>query len=190
MLTHLPNLLTLFRIAVIPAIVGAFFLASPYGNWVPFALFAAAGVTDYLDGYLARSMNLSSALGRFLDPVADKLLISACILMLVASNRIAGVAVVAAVIILCREMLVSGLREFLAELRVSLPVSKLAKWKTTVQILALGFLMVGEASPTLIPSVMIGLWCLWLSAALTLITGYDYLRAGLRHMIDHPPPSA
>ena len=102
--------------------------------------------------------------------------------MMVAMHHITGLAVVAAVIIMCREILVSGLREFLAEIRVGLPVSKLAKWKTTVQMLALGFLMVGKASPEAIPSETIGLWCLWLAAGLTLVTGYDYLRAGLKHM--------
>ena len=182
MITNLPNLLTLFRIVVIPLMVGAFFLDFPVSNWTAFGLFAAASVTDYFDGWLARAWNQVSPLGRFLDPVADKLLVAAAILMMVAMNHITGVAVVAAVIILCREILVSGLREFLAEIRVGLPVSKLAKWKTTVQMLALGFLMVGKASPEAIPSETIGLWCLWLAAGLTLVTGYHYLRAGLKHM--------
>ncbi|MFZ2868607.1 CDP-diacylglycerol--glycerol-3-phosphate 3-phosphatidyltransferase [Zavarzinia sp.] len=182
MITNLPNLLTLFRIVVIPLMVAAFFLDFPIANWVSLTLYTAACVTDYFDGWLARAWNQVSPLGRFLDPIADKLLIAAALLMLVAKGHIVGPAVVAAVVIMCREVLVSGLREFLAELRVSVPVSKLAKWKTTVQMLALGFLMVGRASPDAIPSEDIGLWCLWIAAALTLVTGYDYLRAGLKHI--------
>lgn len=182
MIFSLPNLLTLFRIVVIPLMVGAFFLDFPVSNWLAFGLFAAASITDYFDGWLARAWNQTSPLGRFLDPVADKLLVAAAIVMMVAMKHITGLAVIAAVIIMCREILVSGLREFLAEIRVGLPVSKLAKWKTTVQMLALGFLLVGRASPAAIPSETIGLWCLWLAAGLTLITGYDYLRAGLKHM--------
>ena len=182
MITNLPNLLTLFRIVVIPLMVAAFFLDFPVANWVSFTLYTAACITDYFDGWLARAWNQVSPLGRFLDPIADKLLIAAALLMLVAKGPIVGHAVVAAVVIMCREVLVSGLREFLAELRVSVPVSKLAKWKTTVQMLALGFLMVGRASPATIPAEDIGLWCLWLAAALTLVTGYDYLRAGLKHI--------
>ncbi len=189
MITNLPNLLTLFRIVVIPLLVAAFFLDFPVANWVTFGLFAAASITDYFDGYLARAWNQVSPLGRFLDPVADKLLVSSAILMLVAMEQINGLAVIAAVIILCREILVSGLREFLAELRVSLPTSKLAKWKTTVQMFALGFLMVGPASPSAIPSAEIGFYALWLAALLTIITGYDYLRVGLKHM-SGPSPSA
>ena len=182
MLTSLPNILTLSRIVLIPLMIGAFYLGSPLGNWVAFAIYTAACVTDYFDGWLARSWNQQSALGRFLDPVADKLLVASAILMLVAFRRIDHLNVLAAVVILCREMLVSGLREFLAEVRVSVPVSRLAKWKTTVQMLALGFLLVGEASPEAIPSTDIGTVGLWLAAGLTLVTGIDYLRAGLRHM--------
>ena len=182
MITNLPNLLTLFRIFVIPLMVAAFFLDFPVGNWIAFGLFAAASITDYFDGWLARAWNQVSPLGRFLDPVADKLLVASAILMLVAMRQIEGFAVIAAVVIMCREMLVSGLREFLAEIRVGVPVSKLAKWKTTVQMLALGFLMVGKASPPAIPCETIGLYGLWLAAGLTIVTGYDYLRAGLKHM--------
>lgn len=182
MINNLPNLLTLFRIVVIPLMVGAFYLDFPVANWLSFGLYAAACVTDYFDGWLARAWNQVSPLGRFLDPIADKLLIASALLMLVAQEHITGFAVIAAVVIMCREMLVSGLREFLAELRVGVPVSKLAKWKTTVQMLALGFLMVGKASPAAIPSEDIGLWGLWIAAVLTVITGFDYLRAGLKHM--------
>ncbi|WP_339860970.1 CDP-diacylglycerol--glycerol-3-phosphate 3-phosphatidyltransferase [Paremcibacter congregatus] len=178
------NLLTFSRILMIPLIVGSFYLDGTKSNWIGFAIFTIAGVTDFFDGYLARKYEMSSALGKFMDPIADKLLIAAALLMMVAFKRIEGLAVIAAVIILCREFAVSGLREFLADLKVSVPVSYLAKWKTTLQMLALGFLLVGEASPDIIPSVMIGNICLWVAALITLYTGYDYLRTGLRHMVE------
>lgn len=183
MISSLPNLLTLSRIFVIPALIGTFFFVEgAAGNWLSLGLFAAAGITDFLDGYLARQWGIQTRLGRFLDPVADKLLVVAVILLLIAFDRIAGWTVLAAIVIVCREILVSGLREFLAEIRVGMPVSSLAKWKTTVQILALGFLLAGEAGDALLPSTTIGTWGLWIAAALTLYTGYDYLRAGLDHM--------
>lgn len=183
MLTSLPNLLTLSRIVVIPALVAAFYLPGHLANWVTFALFVAAGITDYFDGALARRQGLTSAFGRFLDPVADKLLVAATILMLVAVDRLHDWHILPALVILCREIFVSGLREFLAELRVGMPVTKLAKWKTTAQILALSVLLVGDALGPSLYLVEIGLGLLWLAAMLTLITGYDYLRAGLKHMI-------
>ncbi|HZD24894.1 MAG TPA: CDP-diacylglycerol--glycerol-3-phosphate 3-phosphatidyltransferase, partial [Alphaproteobacteria bacterium] len=182
MITSLPNLLTLSRILAVPALIGAFYLSSPLSNWLGLAIFAAAGVTDWLDGHLARSRNEVSGLGRFLDPIADKLLVAATLLMLVYADRITGLTILPAVVILCREILVSGLREFLAEVQVLVPVSKLAKWKTTVQMVALGFLIVGDAGWHVIPVLEIGDAGLWLAAILTLYTGYDYLRVGLRHM--------
>ncbi|HIF09385.1 MAG TPA: CDP-diacylglycerol--glycerol-3-phosphate 3-phosphatidyltransferase, partial [Sneathiellales bacterium] len=130
MITTLPNLLTLSRILVIPLFTGAFYLASPLDQWVTFGIFVAAGITDFFDGYLARNLNQVSILGRFLDPIADKLLVAAAILMLVAFNRIESWTVLPAMVILCREILVSGLREFLAQVKISVPVSRLAKWKT------------------------------------------------------------
>jgi cardiolipin synthase (CMP-forming) len=184
MIINLPNLLTLSRIVLIPAFVAAFYLSSPLSNWVSFGIFAVAGVTDFFDGYLARNLNQVSKFGRFLDPIADKLLVAAAILMLVAVDRIAGWTVLAALVILCREILVSGLREFLAEAKVSVPVSQLAKWKTGVQIVALGFLLVGNAANTLLPAGTIGVIGLWIAAILTLYTGYDYMRVGLRHMAE------
>lgn len=162
--------------------VGSFYLKGDLSNWLSFAIFSIAGITDFLDGYVARKFNQTSMLGAFMDPIADKLLIAAAIMMMVAFGRIEGYSVIAALVILCREFVVSGLREFLADLKVSLPVTMLAKWKTFFQILALGFLLVGDASPDLIPSVLIGDICLWLAATLTLYTGYDYLKAGLKHM--------
>ncbi|MCK5424411.1 MAG: CDP-diacylglycerol--glycerol-3-phosphate 3-phosphatidyltransferase [Emcibacter sp.] len=178
------NLLTFSRILMIPLIVGSFYLEGDKSNWIGFAIFSIAGITDFFDGYIARKYNMMSALGKFMDPIADKLLIAAALLMMVAFHRIDGLAVIAAVVILCREFVVSGLREFLAELKVSVPVSLLAKWKTTLQIVALGFLLIGDASPDVIDAVLIGTVCLWVAALLTLYTGYDYLKAGLRHMME------
>jgi cardiolipin synthase len=154
-------------------------------RWVALAVFIAAGVTDILDGYFARSWGQQSTLGRMLDPIADKLLVSSCLLMLAAEETIKGWTLLAAVVILCREILVSGLREFLAELRVSLPVTRLAKWKTTVQLVAIGFLIAGDAGDDILPGVtVIGLILLWISALVTLYTGWDYLRAGLHHAME------
>jgi cardiolipin synthase len=188
MLTTLPNLLTLSRILVIPALVGAFYLDRPLSNWVTAALFTAAGLTDFLDGYLARSWQQVTNLGRFLDPVADKVMVAVAIFMMLAFGPIAGWLVLPALVILCREIVVSGLREFLGEIHVSVPVSKLAKWKTTLQMVALGLLLWGEAGQPYVPTILIGTWALWIAAVLTLITGYDYLRTGLHHMTGQPGP--
>lgn len=182
MYTSLPNMLTMSRIMLIPLMVAAFFLDAPTGNWVAFTIFTMAGLTDYFDGELARKRGETSGFGRFLDPVADKLLIAATLMMLVFVGRIDNYTLLPALVILCREIMVSGLREFLAELRVGMPVSRLAKWKTTFQITALGFLVVGNAAPDFIPAMAIGTAALWLAALLTLYTGYDYLRLGLKHM--------
>jgi len=178
------NLLTMARIAVIPPIILFLAMGGEVWLWTAFALYALACVTDYFDGYLARAMNQVSALGRFLDPIADKLLVAAIILMLTASGGLAGWNVLAGLIILLREITVSGLREFLAEIRVGVPVSQLAKWKTTIQMLCLGFLIVGDAGPAFLPTAQIGTVLLWAAAALTLVTGFDYLRAGLKHLVE------
>lgn len=182
MKTNLPNLLTLFRIAVIPAMVAALYLETAPGNLVACGLFAIAGVTDFLDGYIARATRQQSAFGRFLDPVADKLLVAAALLMLVAFGHVRDLAILPALVILCREITVSGLREYLAQLKVSLPVSQLAKWKTTLQMVAIAILMLGDAGAAGVPVRAVGEAGLWLAAILTIVTGYDYLRAGLRHM--------
>lgn len=182
MVTSLPNLLTLSRILVIPLVVGTFYLEGEIARWVACGLFVAAAVTDWFDGYLARSRNQTSAFGRFLDPINDKLLVAAVLLMLAAFGRMSALTVLPAVVILLREILVSGLREFLAELHVGMPVSRLAKWKTAIQMVALPILLVGEAGPAVLPVREIGEVCLWIAALLTLITGWDYLQAGLRHM--------
>ena len=189
MIATIPMILTLSRIAVIPLLVGLFWLPQDYWRYVACALYTAAAITDYVDGYLARAWKQQSKLGRIFDPIADKLLVAATILLLVAFQRIAGWDVLAALVILCREVLVSGLREFLAELRVGLPVSRLAKWKTGMQMTALGFLIVADAAPTaFLPVTLIGEVLLWIAAVLTLITGYDYLAEGLRHVDDGPVP--
>ena len=182
MITSLPNLLTLSRILVIPVFVAIFYIEGDISNWLACIVFSLAGLTDYLDGYFARSRSEHSLLGRFLDPVADKLIVAAAILMSVAFDRIWGLSILPALVILCREILVSGLREYLALLSVSLPVSRLAKWKTTIQMVAIGFLIVGDAGPDWLHVVLVGDIGLWTAALLTLVTGYDYLRAGLRHM--------
>jgi len=179
----LPNILTYGRIAAVPALVASFFLSGDFANWLALAIFTAAGITDFFDGYLARIWSQQSALGRMLDPIADKLLVGAALLMLVSNHIIAGWSLWAALIILSREMLVSGLREYLAEVEVSVPVTQIAKWKTTVQMIAIGFLLSGPAGEKLIPGVIdFGHFCLWVAAALTLYTGYDYLRAGIAHV--------
>jgi cardiolipin synthase len=186
MLLSLPNLLTYSRIFAIPVVVGFMFIETHLGNWVAFWVYTYACVTDFFDGYLARRWGEVSSLGKFLDPIADKLLVAAVLGLAMAVGTVSGAAVFAAVLILCREILVSGLREFLAEVRVGVPVTVLAKWKTTIQMLALGFLIVGPAGPMFGPlsTTDIGVYGLWGAAALTLVTGYDYLRAGLRHMAE------
>ena len=188
-LTSLPNLLTLSRILAIPVVVASFYVSGDYARWFACALFSAAAVTDWLDGHMARRWAQQSEFGRFLDPIADKLLVSATLFMLVAKGRFSTEwAVLPALVILCREILVSGLREYLAELRVGLPVSKLAKWKTGIQMVAIGIVIVGKAGPAFLPVVAVGETLLWAAALLTLVTGYDYLRAGLAHMTRAAPP--
>ncbi|WP_232628435.1 CDP-diacylglycerol--glycerol-3-phosphate 3-phosphatidyltransferase [Methylobacterium sp. Leaf118] len=184
----LANCLTYGRLVAVPVVVGLLFWPDEFtARWVAFGLFVVAAITDYLDGYIARTYAQSSALGRMLDPIADKLLVAACLLMLAADRTIEGPSLWAALVILCREVLVSGLREYLAELKVGLPVSRIAKWKTTVQLLALGVLVAGPAAEELLPgSMTVGIVLLWLAAALTLYTGWDYMRAGIRHAIDDP----
>ncbi len=184
------NILTLSRIVAIPLVVACFWLERGWAQWLSMILFVAAGVTDWFDGYFARRYHQISRLGRFLDPIADKLLVAAALVMLVAGNNapLRGVHVLAALIILAREILVSGLREFLAELRVGLPVSALAKWKTAVQMAAIALLLVGDAAAPFITTL--GLWFIWIAAGLTLVTGYDYLRTGLRHMAEDAPPGS
>lgn len=189
---NIPNLLTYGRIVAVPLIVLCFFIegrlrSSDVARWSALAIFIAASLTDYLDGYLARIWKQTSNIGRMLDPIADKLLVATCLLLLAADTdrTIAGWTLWAAIIILCREILVSGLREYLAELKVSVPVTRLAKWKTTIQMVAIGFLLAGPAGDKVLPyTTQIGISLLWASAIVTLYTGYDYFRAGLKHVIE------
>ncbi len=192
MVTSLPNVLTLSRIGVIPVLVALLYFHGSVTRWIALVLFVGAALTDYLDGYLARHRGEVSAFGRLLDPIADKLLVASLIVILVAIGQIGGLVVIPAIVILCREILVSGLREYLAEIQVPMPVSRLAKWKTTLQMVALGVLIVGdEAGPALLPVDLIGDTGLWIAALLTLVTGYDYMAHGFQHVTsDKPTPGA
>ncbi|MDO9383634.1 MAG: CDP-diacylglycerol--glycerol-3-phosphate 3-phosphatidyltransferase [Hyphomicrobiaceae bacterium] len=187
LLMSLPNVLTYARILAVPALVACLlFLKGDTARWAAFALFTAAALTDWLDGYLARAWEQQSTLGGMLDPIADKLIVGAALMMLVYDNTINGMSIWAAIVILCREILVSGLREFLAELNVKVRVTQMAKWKTTVQMVALAFLLAGPAAEKIYHGVtMAGLGLLWMAALLTLLTGYDYLKAAVRHAINH-----
>lgn len=194
----LPNMLTYARIVAVPLVVACMYgqeilQGGIWLRWVALVLFIAAGVTDILDGYIARSWGQQSSFGRMLDPIADKLLVASCLLMLAADGTIRGWSLWAAIVILCREILVSGLREYLAELRVSVPVTRLAKWKTSLQLVAIGFLLAGSAGDAVVatyvgwdlaPVTHVGLTLLWVSAVLTLYTGYDYFRAGIHHLVE------
>jgi len=181
---NLPNLLTYGRVAAVPLVVAfLFWPAEAWARWTALAIYAAAAITDFFDGYLARAWALQSSLGRMLDPIADKLLVAAALLMLVADKTIAGWSLWAAIIILCREILVSGLREYLAELRLPVPVTAVAKWKTAAQMIALGFLIAGPAGEAALPgSTAIGVTLLWIAAILTLYTGWDYFKASYDHV--------
>jgi cardiolipin synthase len=190
MLDHLPNLLTLARIAAVPLLVAAFYLPGAAAHWVALALFVAASITDYFDGWLARRRAVMSDFGKVLDPIADKLLVAATLFMLAAFDRLSTAALVAAILILSREILVSGLREFLAGRGdAGLPVNLLAKWKTTLQMVAIGFLLVGRAAPWRVPAQEIGETLLGLAALVTLVTGWGYVRRGLG-LMDAAAPRA
>ena len=181
---NLPNLLTYGRVAAVPLVVAfLFWPADPWARWTALAIFVAAAITDFFDGYLARAWSLQSSLGRMLDPIADKLLVAAVLLALAADRTVAGWTLWAAIVILCREILVSGLREYLAELRVPVPVTAVAKWKTAVQMVALGFLIAGPAGEAILPgTILIGSVLLWVAAILTFYTGWDYMKASYDHV--------
>jgi cardiolipin synthase len=186
MLTDLPNVLTLSRIAAIPLLVVLATVGTPAGDLAACIVFSSAAITDYFDGKLARSRREPSDLGRMLDPIADKLLVGAALMLLVGQNRLSRLGLYPAIVIMLREILVSGLREYLAGIRVGLPVTRLAKWKTGFQMGALGTLLAGRTSAaalgiSFLPVSLIGETMLWIAAALTLITGWDYLTAGWRH---------
>jgi CDP-diacylglycerol---glycerol-3-phosphate 3-phosphatidyltransferase len=180
----LPNLLTYARIVAVPAVVASFYISGDAGRLTAFAIFVIAGITDFFDGYLARAWGQQSALGRMLDPIADKLLVAAALLVLLAEGTIGGWSLWAALVILSREILVSGLRESLAEVQVGVPVSRLAKWKTTVQMVAIAVLLLGPVGEEIFAyTEEVGLTLLWIAAIVTLYTGYDYFRAGFRHLL-------
>lgn len=191
MMTDLPNVLTLSRIAAIPLLVALASTNTPVANLAACIVFSLAAITDYFDGWLARSRRQQSDLGRMLDPIADKLLVGAALMMLVGQSRLSPWALYPAIVIMLREILVSGLREYLAGIRVSLPVTGLAKWKTGFQMGALGTLLAGASSAAILhlsflPVRAIGESMLWVAAALTLITGWDYVTAGWRHAATSP----
>ena len=182
---NLPNILTYGRIIAVPAFVACFYFEGETWRLAALTLFIAASVTDFFDGYLARAWSQQSKLGQMLDPIADKLLVGAAIIMLVGDDTITGLSIIAAVIILCREILVSGLREFLGQLSVSVPVTQIAKFKTAAQLGALTALLAAPLiDQTLIDALMIGDSLLWIAALLTLYTGFDYLRVGLKYLIE------
>ncbi len=180
-----PNVLTYGRIVAVPLIAGLMMYGGNSARWLALAIYIIAAITDFFDGYLARAWQQQSALGRMLDPIADKVLVSVVLLVLATDGTLLSWHIWAAIIITAREVLVSGLREFLGELRVSVPVTKIAKWKTTAQLLAIGFLIAGPAGDQVFGGVTAtGNILLWIAAAFTLYTGYDYFRAGLRHVVD------
>ena len=181
---NLPNLLTYGRVAAVPVVCALLFWPNQHWTrWAALGVYILAAITDFFDGYLARAWSQQSSLGRMLDPIADKLLIAAALLMLAADGTIAGASLWAAIVILCREILVSGLREYLAELRVPVPVTAVAKWKTAVQLVALGFLIAGPAGDLVLPgATRIGVVLLWIAAILTLYTGWDYMKASYDHV--------
>lgn len=181
MLNNFANILTLLRIALIPVIIGLFYIEAPFSFITASVLFLVACLTDYFDGVVARATQKESDIGTFLDPLADKLIIAAALIMLAGFDRISGLTLIPAVIILCREILVSGLREYLGSLNASLPVTRLAKWKTVFQMFGIGFLIVGDALP-FFPFETVGLYSFWAAGILTLVTGYDYLRQSLTHL--------
>lgn len=187
---NLPNMLTYARILAVPLIVLCFYMEgrvrpTDWWRWVAVGIFVVASITDYFDGYIARIWEQTSNIGKMLDPIADKLLVSAALLLLAYDRTIDKWTLWAAIIILCREILVSGLREYLAALKVSVPVTQLSKWKTAIQLVAIGFLLAGPAGDQILPyTTEIGIALLWVSAIVTLYTGYDYFRAGLKHIIN------
>jgi cardiolipin synthase (CMP-forming) len=190
---NLPNLLTLSRIAAIPLLVALMAWHTAGADLAACALFALAGFTDWLDGRIARQRKLQSELGRMLDPIADKLLVGATLMALAGMNRLSPLGLYPAIVIMCREILVSGLREYLAELAVRLPVTRLAKWKTGLQMAAIGTLLAGDPGAVrlglaAVPVGAIGEAMLWVAALLTLVTGWDYLLAGVSSVVGRRPP--
>ena len=184
----IPNILTIGRIILVPFFIGTFYLPGAMGDWIPFVIFILASFTDFLDGLLARLYKEESKLGELLDPIADKIIVATALILLVMDNTIKNYEVIAAIIILTREILISGLREFLAKGKIIMPVSNLAKLKTVLQMVSIGLLLSGDTGNKIINfqdynAQTIGIVLLWLSAILTLYTGYDYMRKGIDHAI-------
>jgi len=184
----IPNILTIGRIVIVPIFILTFYLPGALGDWIPFFIFLLASFTDFLDGLLARLYKEESKLGELLDPIADKIIVATALVLLVMNDTINNYEVIAAIIILIREILISGLREFLAKSQVAMPVTSLAKFKTFIQMFAIAILLTGESGNKLVNfqdynAQTIGITLLWLSAFLTLYTGYDYLRKGIDHAI-------
>ena len=181
MLITISNLITISRIIIIPIILLLIYMQGPVSGWIAFFLFFLAGISDYFDGYIARIRKEISNFGTFLDPIADKLLVSSVILILTSKGIISNFDTIPALIILLREIAVSGLREFLAGIKISLPVSRVAKFKTASQLTALGFLILSEGGIIILPILFFGKILLWIAGLLTLYTGYDYLKSGFKH---------
>ena len=185
----IPNILTIGRIILAPIFILTFYLPGAIGDWIPFFIFLLASFTDFLDGLLARLYKEESKLGEILDPVADKIIVASALILLVMNDTIRNYEVIAAIIIMIREILISGLREFLAKVQVTMPVTSLAKFKTFIQMFAIAILLTGESGNMLLNfgdynAHSIGIILLWLSAFLTLYTGYDYIRKKIHHAID------
>tara|TARA_Y100000590_G_C15185545_1_gene812920 strand:- start:73 stop:642 length:570 start_codon:yes stop_codon:yes gene_type:complete len=182
----IPNILTIGRIILVPIFIGTFYLPGPMGDWIPFFIFLLASFTDFLDGLLARLYKEESKLGELLDPIADKIIVASALVLLVMDDTIKDYEIIAAIIIMIREILISGLREFLAKVQVTMPVSKLAKFKTFIQMFAIAILLTGESGNKIVnfnnyDAHSIGIVLLWLAAFLTIYTGYDYVRKGIHH---------
>ena len=185
----IPNILTIGRIILVPIFIGTFYLPGLLGDWIPFFIFVLASFTDFLDGLLARLYKEESKLGELLDPIADKIIVASALILLVMDDILKDFEIIAAIIIMIREILISGLREFLAKVQVAMPVTNLAKFKTFIQMFAIAILLTGESGNNLINfgdynTHSIGIILLWLAAFLTIYTGYDYVRKGIDHAID------
>ena len=185
----IPNILTIGRIILVPIFILTFYLPGTLGDWIPFFIFVLASFTDFLDGLLARLYKEESKLGELLDPIADKIIISSALVLLVMDNTIEGYEVIAAIIIMIREILISGLREFLAKVQITMPVTRLAKFKTFIQMFSIAILLTGESGNKILnfgdyDAQSIGIVLLWLAAFLTIYTGYDYVKKRIHHALD------
>ena len=185
----IPNILTIGRIILVPIFIATYYLPGAMGDWIPFFIFVLASFTDFLDGLLARLYKEESKLGELLDPVADKIVVASALILLVMDNTIEGYEVIAAIIIMIREIIISGLREFLAKAQIAIPVTKLAKYKTFIQMLSIAILLTGESGNSLMSfgdynAHSIGIVLLWLAAFLTIYTGYDYVRKKIHHALN------